>query len=34
MSSTCYGPIISSSITTRKRYKQTSGGSAGDAKTS
>jgi hypothetical protein len=30
----CYGPYISSSRTTRKRYKQTSGKSAGDARTS
>ena len=30
----CYGPYISSSITTRNRYKQTSSGSAGDAGTS
>jgi hypothetical protein len=29
-----YGPYISSSRTTRKRHKQTSNGSAGDAKTS
>ena len=29
-----YGPYISSSRTTRKRHKQTSGGSAGDARTS
>ena len=30
----CYGPDISSSITTRKRPKQVSSGSAGDAGTS
>jgi hypothetical protein len=29
-----YGPYISSSRTTRKRYKQTSSGSAGDTGTS
>jgi hypothetical protein len=29
-----HGPYISSSRTTRKRHKQTSGGSAGDARTS
>jgi hypothetical protein len=29
-----YGPYISSSRTTRKRHKQTSGGSVGDARTS
>jgi hypothetical protein len=32
--STCYGPYISSSRTTRKRHEQTSSGSAGDAGTS
>ena len=30
----CYRPYISSSITTRKRYKLTSSRSAGDARTS
>ena len=30
----CYGPVISSSTTTRKRYKPTSSGSAGGAGTS
>jgi hypothetical protein len=30
----CYGPYISSSRTTGKRHKQTSGRSAGDARTS
>jgi hypothetical protein len=30
----CYGPYTNSSRTTRKRYKQTSNGSAGDAGTS
>ena len=30
----CYGPYISSSITTRKRYKQVSGGSVERAGTS
>jgi hypothetical protein len=30
----CYGPYISSSRTTRKRHKQTSDGSAGDARAS
>jgi hypothetical protein len=33
-SSWCYGPYISGSRTTRKRYKQTSDRSAGDARTS
>jgi hypothetical protein len=30
----CYGPYISSSRTTRKRHKQTSNRSVGDARTS
>jgi hypothetical protein len=30
----CYGPYISSSRTTRKRYKQTSSGSTGGTGTS
>ena len=30
----CYGPYISSSATTGKRYEQVSGGSAGGARTS